>query len=79
VKNAEPAVSKFGGTLGTILAGIDMWMRVLKIGLPITMKHKPDATEAVAQGALREDRLSQARWRHQLRPAFLGVPLQHQS
>jgi electron-transferring-flavoprotein dehydrogenase len=45
VKNAEPAVSKFGGTLGTILAGIDMWMRVLKIGLPITMKHKPDATK----------------------------------
>lgn len=45
VKNAEPAVSKFGGTLGTILAGIDMWMRVLKIGLPITMKHKPDSTK----------------------------------
>ncbi|MFO1261469.1 MAG: electron transfer flavoprotein-ubiquinone oxidoreductase [Sphingomonadaceae bacterium] len=45
VKNAEPAVSKFGGTLGTILAGIDMWMRVLKIGLPITMKHKPDYTK----------------------------------
>lgn len=45
VKNAEPAVSKFGGTLGTILAGIDMWMRTLKIGLPITMKHKPDHTK----------------------------------
>jgi electron-transferring-flavoprotein dehydrogenase len=43
VKNAEPAVSKYGNTLGTVLAGIDMWMRVLKIGLPITMKHKPDA------------------------------------
>jgi len=45
VKNAEPAVSKFGGTLGTLLAGIDMWMRTLKIGLPITMKHKPDHTK----------------------------------
>ena len=45
VKNAEPAVSKFGGTLGTILAGIDMWMRTLKIGLPIKMKHKPDYTK----------------------------------
>ncbi len=42
VKNAEPAVSKYGNTLGTLLAGIDMWMRTLKIGLPITMKHKPD-------------------------------------
>jgi electron-transferring-flavoprotein dehydrogenase len=42
VKNAEPLLSKFGNTLGTLLAGIDMWMRTLKIGLPFTMKHKPD-------------------------------------
>ena len=42
VKNAQPAVAKFGGEIGTILAGVDMWMRQLKIGLPITMKHKPD-------------------------------------
>jgi electron-transferring-flavoprotein dehydrogenase len=40
VRNAEPAVSKFGGTMGTLIAGVDMWMRHLKIGLPITMKHK---------------------------------------
>ncbi len=44
VKNAEPSVAKFGGTLGTILAGADMWMRTLKIGLPITMKHHADHT-----------------------------------
>jgi electron-transferring-flavoprotein dehydrogenase len=43
VRNAEPAISKFGGTLGTLIAGVDMWMRTLKIGLPFTMKHKPDA------------------------------------
>ncbi|QDC37157.1 electron transfer flavoprotein-ubiquinone oxidoreductase [Sphingobium fuliginis] len=43
VKNAEPLLSKFGNTIGTVLAGIDMWMRTLKIGLPFTMKHKPDA------------------------------------
>ena len=42
VKNAEPLLSKFGNTIGTALAGIDMWMRTLKIGLPFTMKHKPD-------------------------------------
>ncbi|AKM10444.1 electron transfer flavoprotein-ubiquinone oxidoreductase [Croceicoccus naphthovorans] len=42
VKNAEPAVAKFGGTIGTILAGADMWMRTLKIGLPITMGHHAD-------------------------------------
>ncbi|UZW56283.1 electron transfer flavoprotein-ubiquinone oxidoreductase [Sphingobium sp. JS3065] len=42
VKNAEPLLSKFGNTIGTVLAGIDMWMRTLKMGLPFTMKHKPD-------------------------------------
>ncbi len=40
VRNAEPAVAKFGGTFGTMVAGADMWMRTLKIGLPFTMRHK---------------------------------------
>jgi len=40
VRNAEPAVAKFGGTFGTMVAGADMWMRNLGIGLPFTMKHK---------------------------------------
>ena len=44
VQNAEPAVAKFGGTAGTIIGGIDMWMRTLKIGLPIAMKHHADYT-----------------------------------
>lgn len=44
VKNAQPAVAKFGGDIGTLVAGADMWMRTLGIGLPITMKHAPDYT-----------------------------------
>ncbi len=44
VQNAQPAVAKYGGDIGTVLAGIDMWMRTLKIGLPIAMKHEPDHT-----------------------------------
>jgi electron-transferring-flavoprotein dehydrogenase len=44
VQNAQPVVAKFGGDLGTVLAGIDMWMRTLRIGLPITMKHHTDAS-----------------------------------
>ncbi len=44
VQNAEPAVAKFGGDIGTLLGGIDMWMRTLKIGLPISMKHHSDYT-----------------------------------
>jgi len=42
VRNVEPLVAKWGGTIGTLLAGIDMWMRQLGIGLPFTMKHHPD-------------------------------------
>ena len=42
VRNVEPAVAKYGNALGTVLAGADMWMRTLRIGLPITMKHHPD-------------------------------------
>ena len=44
VQNAQPAVAKYGADIGTVLAGIDMWMRTLKIGLPISMKHEPDYT-----------------------------------
>jgi electron-transferring-flavoprotein dehydrogenase len=42
VRNVEPMVARFGGTFGTLLGGIDMWMRQLRIGLPFTMKHHPD-------------------------------------
>ncbi len=45
VQNAQPVIAKFGGDVGTVLAGIDMWMRQLKIGLPISMKHERDYEE----------------------------------
>jgi electron-transferring-flavoprotein dehydrogenase len=44
VRNAEPAVAKFGGVVGTLVSGVDLWMRQFKIGLPYTMKHHPDHT-----------------------------------
>jgi len=43
VRNVEPLVARFGGTMGTLLAGIDMWMRTLRIGLPFTLRHHPDS------------------------------------
>ena len=43
VRNAEPAVAKFGPALGTVWAGTDMWMRQLKIGLPYSFKHHRDS------------------------------------
>ncbi len=45
VQNAQPLVAKFGGELGTILAGADMWMRQLKIGVLPAMKHHRDYAE----------------------------------
>jgi electron-transferring-flavoprotein dehydrogenase len=43
VRNFEPIISKFGGTLGTMIAGIVMWLEYLGLRLPFTMKHKPDS------------------------------------
>ena len=43
VRNAQPLIAKLGEDVGFLLAGIDMWMRTLKIGLPFTMKHHSDA------------------------------------
>ncbi len=40
-QNAQPLVAKFGGDVGTVLAGADMWLRTLKLPLP-AMGHKRD-------------------------------------
>ncbi|WP_374413356.1 electron transfer flavoprotein-ubiquinone oxidoreductase [Novosphingobium colocasiae] len=45
VQNAEPLVAKWGGELGTILAGADMWLRTLfGFGVAKPMKHHTDAS-----------------------------------
>ncbi len=45
VQNAEPMVAKFGGELGTVLAGTDMWLRTLfGFGLWKPMAHHTDAS-----------------------------------
>jgi electron-transferring-flavoprotein dehydrogenase len=43
VRNAEPAVAKFGPLLGTFWAWADMVMRGLKIGLPYSFSHHRDS------------------------------------
>ncbi|MFM5954327.1 MAG: electron transfer flavoprotein-ubiquinone oxidoreductase, partial [Novosphingobium sp.] len=46
VQNAEPLVAKWGGGLGTMLAGADMWLRTLfGFGLWKPMKHHADYTD----------------------------------
>ena len=44
VRNARPALSKFGILLGTIYAGIEMWLHSLNLGffLPWTFEHNDD-------------------------------------
>jgi electron-transferring-flavoprotein dehydrogenase len=45
VQNAEPMVAKFGGEMGTILAGVDMWLRTIAgFGIAKPMKHHTDAS-----------------------------------
>jgi electron-transferring-flavoprotein dehydrogenase len=42
VRNVQPLIAKFGAVLGTLLAGAEMWMRTLGIGLPYTLGHESD-------------------------------------
>jgi len=45
VQNAEPMVAKFGGDIGTVFAGIDMWLRYLKLPILPVMGHHRDCDE----------------------------------
>ncbi len=45
VRNAGPALAKFGNLGGTLIAGVDLWMRHLGIGLPFTLHSKADHTK----------------------------------
>ena len=47
VRNAEPALAKMGAFVGTLWAGIDMWMRQLGIGLPYSFHHHRDSQTLV--------------------------------
>ncbi|MBR0551244.1 electron transfer flavoprotein-ubiquinone oxidoreductase [Stakelama marina] len=42
VRNVVPLVKKYGDTVGTGLAGVNMWLEHWGIRMPYTMGHKPD-------------------------------------
>ena len=42
VRNVVPLVKKFGDTWGTIFSGAAMWMELIGLRWPFTMKHHPD-------------------------------------
>jgi electron-transferring-flavoprotein dehydrogenase len=51
VRNAQPAVAHWGGLAGTLYAGLDMWLNFLRIGVPWTLKHRPDHKSLRRKGA----------------------------
>lgn len=53
VRNARPALSKFGVAMGTLYAGFDMWMNTLGLGflVPWTFKHGHKDNEATKEAA----------------------------
>ena len=80
VRNAKPLWSRFGTFLGIALGGFDMWCNTLGFSLFGTLASRQAGREDAAAGVgVHADRLSKARRQAHLRPALLGVPLQHQS
>lgn len=49
VRNVQPLLARFGAIVGTALAGVEMWMRTLGIGLPYTLGHKSDRALRLAR------------------------------
>jgi electron-transferring-flavoprotein dehydrogenase len=45
VRNFEPIIAKFGGVIGTLLGGANLWLEYLGLRLPFTMKHRSDASK----------------------------------
>ncbi|MEO8176277.1 MAG: electron transfer flavoprotein-ubiquinone oxidoreductase [Sphingomicrobium sp.] len=42
VRNVQPAVARWGGTIGSLYAGVEMWLGQLGMRLPWTLKHHAD-------------------------------------
>ena len=60
VRNAQPAVAHWGATIGTLYAGLDLWLNHLGIGVPWTLpRHKADHTRLKRKDKKRADRLSE--------------------
>ena len=80
VRNSKPLWSKYGTLLGIPLGGFDMWCNTFGFSLFGTVSHgKPDYATLKPASRVHADRLSKARRQAHLRPAVIGVPVQHQS
>ncbi len=80
VRNAKPLWSKLGTFAGIALGGLDMWTNTLGFSLFGTLKHgKADFATLEAGSAMPADRLSKTRRQADLRPAVVGLSVEHQS
>ena len=80
VRNVKPLWSKFGTMIGIALGGLDMWTNTLGFSLFGTQKARQGGLAMPEAGArMHADRLSEAGRQDHLRPAVVGVPVQHQS
>ena len=53
VQNAQPLVAKFGGSVGSALAGADMWLRTLGLKVTGALKHETDASHTTREDLFR--------------------------
>ena len=80
VRNAKPLWSRLGTAAGVALGGLDMWTNTLGFSLFGTLAHrKPDYATLKPAAKCRPIRLRQAGRQAHLRPALIGVSVQHQS
>ena len=79
VRNAKPLWSRFGTLLGFVLGGFDMWCNTLGFSLFGTLKSRQAGQRSCGRLGIHADRISETRRQAHLRPALLGVPLEHQS
>ena len=80
MRNVKPLWSKLGTFVGIALGGLDMWTNTFGFSLFGTLgARQARLRHAQAGGRVQADRLSEARRHAHLRPAVVGVPVQHQS
>ena len=80
VRNVKPLWSSSALALGVALGGLDMWTNTLGFSLFGTLRHgKPDSATLKPRREVQADRLSEAGRQAHLRPAVVGLPVQHQS
>ena len=53
VRNAEPAVARFGPFAGTLYAGLDLWAHALGLKLPWTLGHHRDSDQLLRKDLAR--------------------------